>query len=414
MLYYTTRAFPTASRQYEAGDAIDPASITAAEWIKGTESGAVVPARWYGTAAELAARGIPGPGVPVYETDTMVARVGDGITSVASLPQVGMNTYGQVAAPNSWLGTQTIDVSGDPGVGPEQAYRGYRGRWRQGIDVANSPTSRDFVMLGQDNAYYITDGATTASSTTLTSATEGAFISTMSAVPVSGTGIPSGTTATYASATTLTMSAAATATATGVRVLIGRPGVGDLMYVKHRGAQAPTFGIGVTPPDGSHRLQLASQNAEPAMGILKLLKGSAQTGNCLTVSDSGDVARLWIDKDFYLSGNHPIGGGVFFKGDATNERPLAMVKSDTSVCYGFTYSGNSIRFRYVTGGVDSWEVGTAGRFKSLAAPDFSATGAQMPHAGASTPSGGQSGEVRVGTGKIWVNDAGTWKSVAVA
>jgi hypothetical protein len=97
MLYYTTRAFPTASRQYEAGDAIDPASVTAAEWIKGTESGAVVPARWYGTAAVLAARGIPGPGVPVYETDTRVARVGDGITSVASLPQVGSSTYGAVA-----------------------------------------------------------------------------------------------------------------------------------------------------------------------------------------------------------------------------------------------------------------------------------------------------------------------------
>jgi len=93
MRYYTTRAFPTASRQYEAGDAIDPVNITAAEWIRGTESGAVVPARWYGTAAELAARGIPGPGVPVYETDTMIARVGDGVTSVASLPQVGSSTY---------------------------------------------------------------------------------------------------------------------------------------------------------------------------------------------------------------------------------------------------------------------------------------------------------------------------------
>jgi hypothetical protein len=93
MRYYTTRAFPTASRQYEAGDAIDPASITAAEWIRGTESGAVVPARWYGTAAELAARGIPGPGVSVYETDTRIARVGDGATAVASLPQVGISTY---------------------------------------------------------------------------------------------------------------------------------------------------------------------------------------------------------------------------------------------------------------------------------------------------------------------------------
>jgi hypothetical protein len=97
MLYYTTRAFPTASRQYEAGDAIGPANITAAEWIRGTESGAVVPARWYGTAAELAARGIPGPGILVYETDTTIARIGDGATSVASLPAAGSATFVHIA-----------------------------------------------------------------------------------------------------------------------------------------------------------------------------------------------------------------------------------------------------------------------------------------------------------------------------
>lgn len=36
------------------------------------------------------------------------------------------------------------------------------------------------------------------------------------------------------------------------------------------------------------------------------------------------------------------------------------------------------------------------------------------HNGASTPTGGLSGDVQVGNGKIWVNDAGTWKSAAVA
>lgn len=36
------------------------------------------------------------------------------------------------------------------------------------------------------------------------------------------------------------------------------------------------------------------------------------------------------------------------------------------------------------------------------------------HEGAATPTGGASGDIRVGNGKIWVNDAGTWKSVAVA
>ena len=54
------------------------------------------PARFYGTVAELATRGIPGPGVQVYETDTRVARVGDGVTAITSLSQVGSGTFGSL------------------------------------------------------------------------------------------------------------------------------------------------------------------------------------------------------------------------------------------------------------------------------------------------------------------------------
>lgn len=36
------------------------------------------------------------------------------------------------------------------------------------------------------------------------------------------------------------------------------------------------------------------------------------------------------------------------------------------------------------------------------------------HVAAATPTGGSSGDIKVGNSKIWVNDAGTWKSVAVA
>jgi hypothetical protein len=46
--------------------------------------------------------------------------------------------------------------------------------------------------------------------------------------------------------------------------------------------------------------------------------------------------------------------------------------------------------------------------------DASTAGIWTRHMGSTTPTGGNSGEVRVGNGKIWVNDAGTWKSVAVA
>lgn len=44
-----------------------------------------------------------------------------------------------------------------------------------------------------------------------------------------------------------------------------------------------------------------------------------------------------------------------------------------------------------------------------------ATGAVgTAHVGGTTPTGGGSGDIKVGTGKIWVNDAGTWKSAAIA
>jgi len=39
---------------------------------------------------------------------------------------------------------------------------------------------------------------------------------------------------------------------------------------------------------------------------------------------------------------------------------------------------------------------------------------KLQHVAAATPTGGYSGEVRIGTDVIWVNDAGTWKSVAIS
>lgn len=43
----------------------------------------------------------------------------------------------------------------------------------------------------------------------------------------------------------------------------------------------------------------------------------------------------------------------------------------------------------------------------------SSVGIGTAHVGAVVPEGGESGDVKVGTGKIWVNDGGIWKSVAV-
>lgn len=48
---------------------------------------------------------------------------------------------------------------------------------------------------------------------------------------------------------------------------------------------------------------------------------------------------------------------------------------------------------------------TAGALKNLA---------RAAHVGSSTPSGGVSGDIAVGTGKLWVNDGGVWKSIALS
>lgn len=69
-----------------------------------------------------------------------------------------------------------------------------------------------------------TDGATTSSSTTLTSATAN-FTSADIGRTITGTGIPTSTTiSSVTNATTVVLSASATATGTGVTITIGRPG----------------------------------------------------------------------------------------------------------------------------------------------------------------------------------------------
>lgn len=98
MLYVTTRQLPTKRRQYEVGDLVDTTTLTDDELAGAVRSGSVVPCRFLGTAAELAARNpLVGPGQTAYETDTGVLKIGtDGATRYNSLSQVGTNTYGPI------------------------------------------------------------------------------------------------------------------------------------------------------------------------------------------------------------------------------------------------------------------------------------------------------------------------------
>ena len=128
MAYYiAARPFPTARRQYETGAEIDRTKLTLDEWITGLETGAILVVPFVGTAAELARRtDIPGPGVLVYETDTKVAKFGNGVNTPSGLGQAGSNTYAPIASypvpgertPAVASLSQVSDSLPDPGFGP--------------------------------------------------------------------------------------------------------------------------------------------------------------------------------------------------------------------------------------------------------------------------------------------------------
>ncbi|MCA1833044.1 MAG: hypothetical protein ABR520_11280 [Mycobacteriales bacterium] len=317
-----------------------------------------------------------------------------------------------------------LDVvsSASPSVGPEIDLAGNRGRWFLGIDVANAQTSRDLVLVGQRGTYSFGDGVTTSGSPTLTSASGGGFTSSLVGASIGGAGIPNGTTVSAVGGTTsLTLSANATATASSVAVTVTRGTASDLFYVKHRGALAPTFGIGVTPPDGTARLQVSPDDSEPAMGGIALRIGPSQTGKAWRVFTSDGTDRLWVDAGGYVSGLHSTGGALVVQATAatpgpTDARALVMTDNAKSNFYGFTFQGgNECTFRCISGGADSFKIGTNGLLTAQVA--LRGTGAR-----AAAPSTGThvAGEIvfnadPVASGKIgWVcvtgGTPGTWKA----
>lgn len=326
-----------------------------------------------------------------------------------------------------------LAITTDPAVGPELDYAGHRGRWFTGVDVANSPTSRDFVLTGQRGTYSFSDGATTNGSPTLTSASGGSFVAAVVGATISGAGIPNGTTVlAVGGLTSLTMSANATATAGSVTVTITRNSVQDLLYWKHRGALSATLGVGVTPPDGASRLQVSPQDDEPAMGTIRLRRGPSQTGKVLAIYDSGNNDTFWVDKDFYVSGLHGLGVAIVFQADQTNNRPWAIIDKNKAAgsLYGFEYpvgGTGEVRFRYLNGSKDVFQVGTDGSlfiYEALTIQKLATFQTAIKGAGtrAAAPSTGThvAGEVvfnadPIAGGKVgWVcvtgGSPGTWKA----
>jgi hypothetical protein len=122
--------------------------------------------------------------------------------------------------------------------------------------------------------------------------------------------------------------------------------------MKHRGALGPTIGVGVTPPDGNYRFQIAPEYThEPEMGGLGIWKGpSTQTGKPFSVYDGNQ--NVSITHDFRLTGNNTFAGcAILIKADATNNRPFGMSDNQTTDndIYGYEFSGNDIKFRHFGG-----------------------------------------------------------------
>jgi hypothetical protein len=306
--------------------------------------------------------------------------VADG-TGLSLWPMSGLTGS---TGPQGDAGSQgPVGATGAPGPlqGLELNYIGANGTWFSGIDTANSP-ERDFVAVGVRNTYSFTDGVTTSGSPTVTSATLGGFSSALVGAAVSGPGVPNGTTvSSVASVNSLTLSANATITATGVRVTITRNSVIDLLYALHRGSLSPTFGVGVTPPNGSARIQVSAQDDEPAMATMRLRRGPSQTGDVLAVHDSTPTTQWVIDKDFFMLGG-AIGIKIKAEASATGH-VLTLCDPSGGNQYSFdqpTGSGSVLRFRQTTNNATIADFGTDGSIRHLSSKFgfFSATPVTKP------------------------------------
>ena len=143
------------------------------------------------------------------------------------------------------------------------------------------------------------------------------------------------------------------------------PNVVDFIYVAHNGSGMPSCGIGFVPPGGDYVLSISpgdGQNfagsANPQGGLVIRISPNQQTAtHAFAILQSSGTESLWVDADSYLSGRHPLyGSAVAVKADAVNQRPLAFVNPAASTGYAFQFNGDSLRFRYINGGTNIFQM----------------------------------------------------------
>lgn len=105
------------------------------------------------------------------------------------------------------------------------------------------------------------------------------------------------------------------------------------------------------------------------------------SGKSIVFQNSSSVDRAWFDDLGRLTGSSVSSAGVdIASADAVNERVVALINFARDRAYGFYYSGNSLRLRYLTGGVDIMQFDTDGgvRFLSPEIGFFSAAAGTKP------------------------------------
>lgn len=270
----------------------------------------------------------------------------------ASPSSIGIGAFTDDGTNVSVAGDFTIDVSASEPETPEIDYKALNGGWFSGMDAANTTRARDFVVAGQRPFYSCGDAVINSGSPTVTSAAECGFTTSLIGRPITGTGIPGGTTIiAVASATSATMSANATSSATIRATLVDDFTANDLIYCKHRGNLAPTCGVGVTPPNTSYRLQTTGSDSENAMGGLGIRIGPSQTGHPFAIYNSSNVEKFVVD----TSGSTSFAGSLAIN---TNKFTVASASGNTVVAGTLQSTGLITATAGVTTGVNLTTTGT--------------------------------------------------------
>jgi len=187
--------------------------------------------------------------------------------------------------------------------------------------------------------------------------------------------------------------------------------------VKESAGNASSYPIRVTAPrvkvsgnhfvaDSGNAIRLESD--QPGCRIVDNTCLGTLNGAGVIRSDNNTKITIVGNTIINLSGSLS-GAGVavnYFSSNGTHHRVVGNTISGftNGVQFGATTSNNISALNDTSGCTNAW-LDTSGN---------NTLGLQARHVAGATPTGGQSGDIVVGTGKLWANDAGTWKSVAIA